>query len=148
MRPSSARRIKSHGPEKQIACPELLSPDERGGCHHSLLKVIYLKTTNHISATLLLHKLRTSPITHAGLVLGLCNFDHKQAFYFGENHYAGTIGTFSHLNENNRLVCKVSFSTLQGYKLGNILVGQLWLIISGHVMESFNFTILWPILHL
>jgi len=142
MWPSSAHRIKSHGPEKQIACPELLSPDERGGCHHSLLKVIYLKTTNHISATLLLHKLR---ITHAGL--GLCNSNHKQALYFGEN-YAGTIGTFSHLNENNRLVCKVSFSTLQGYKLWNTLVGQLWLIISGHVMESFNFTILWPILHL
>jgi len=27
----------------------------------------------------------------------------------------------------------------RGYKLGNTLVGQLWLIISGHVMEKFQF---------
>ena len=75
------------------------------------------------------------------------------------------IGTFSHLNGNNRLVCKVSFSTctlsysvqyssiqacivvysIVVYKPGNTLVGQLWLIISGHVIQ---FHYLWPIMYL
>ena len=59
------------------------------------------------------------------------------------------LGTFSHLNGNNRLVCKVSlYSTCtmlysvhysskqyRGYKLGNTIVGQLWLIIPKHLME-------------
>ena len=45
----------------------------------------------------------------ASLQLGpgrLCqNFKYNRLFYFGEN-YAGIIGTFSHLNGNNRLDCR------------------------------------------
>jgi len=36
-------------------------------------------------------------------------------------------------------VCSIVVNSTGGYKLGNILVGQLWLIISGHVMEKFQF---------
>jgi len=56
--------------------------------------------------------------------------------YFDENYAVIIIGTFSHLDGNNRLVCKVSFRTCTllhsvqystgNYKLGNTLVGQLW----------------------
>ena len=39
------------------------------------------------------------------------------------------------------LLYSVQYNSKQyrGYKLGNILVGQLWLIISGHEMEKFQF---------
>jgi len=45
-------------------------------------------------------------------------------------------------------VYSIVVNSTGGYSLqaGNTFVGQLWLIISGHVMEKF--TILWPILHL
>ena len=58
------------------------------------------------------------------------NFKHNR-LDFGEN-YAGIIGTFSHLNGNNRLDCtctqlySVQYSSKQyrGYKFGNTLVGH------------------------
>ena len=36
-------------------------------------------------------------------------------------------------------MCSTVVNRPGGYKLGNTLVGQLWLIISGHVMEKFQF---------
>jgi len=65
---------------------------------------------------------------------------------FGEN-YAGIIGTFSYLNGNNRLVCKVSFSTCtlfytvqysREYPCGPIVAIYLWAC-NGMIFNQFQF---------
>ena len=37
------------------------------------------------------------------------------------------------------IAVEIVVNSTGGYKLGNTLVGQLWSIISGHVMEKFRF---------
>jgi len=37
------------------------------------------------------------------------------------------------------MVCSIIVNSTGVYKLRNTLVGQLWLIISGHVMDKFQF---------